>query len=144
MIWYCVSWENQNEWKGTWLLWKMMMKWVCGWTCLCVFHTITLWIWNNIKMFVFIKYHSVDTSRKCWESSLNTHTNQFSNNHSCFNGCHVCLNIDSTSSVLLFLWINIIHWCTNKLCCYHCCSNTHTNTQHNHEGWNSSINIRLE
>ncbi len=101
-----------------------------------VSHKITLWIWNNIKTFVFNKYHSVDTSRKCCEHSLNTHKPVFKQSFLFQNSVLVfqtiilvsivvmCFNIDSTSFVLLFLSINIIRWCIIRLRCYHCCSHT--------------------
>ena len=45
----------------------------------------------------------------------------------------MCFNIDSSSFVLLFMWIiNNIHWCTNTLCCYHCSSHKHT---HSTQSW---------
>ena len=103
-----------------------------------VWHSITIWISNNRALFVFNKYHSVDTPRKCREHSLVIYkpvvkqsllfqnSVLVSQNIILVSLVVMCFNIDQTSFVLLFLWINAIHWCTNRMCCYHWCSNKHS------------------
>ena len=87
------EWQNTNECPGEWtefwwldVLWNEMSVWM---NMFVWFHKKNHTLdFKHHKMFVFNKYHNVDTSRKCCQHSLKTQTS-FSNHHSCFNGCHV-------------------------------------------------------
>ena len=128
-----------------WVFDVMMMwcgiRWVCVWICLCDFtHNDTLDLKQHPNVCI-----STNTTEWTHQGNvvnlLSPHTPVFKQSHLFHNSVLVsqsitvvvsmvvmCLNIDSISFVLLFLWNNniIMHWCINRLYCYHCCSNTHS------------------